>query len=254
MITREQINDLAKQYRVSETVVFREYLQIAFLRKFYQKTPSQNVYFKGGTAIHLLYQSPRFSEDLDFTVGLPMSAFMAYVGSVLKRLEIEEGMSWKEKKSVAGKQFLLTSPPGILPYNAFVSLDFSFREKIVFPDRSIIQSAYPALFTSYVHHPSREEILAEKIRAVMTREKGRDLYDLWYLLSKGTPIKSDLVGKKLAYYKLSGIANEDILARVASFSKKNFTLDLRPYVPMDERGRLPEFYEFLQEQIKLSLK
>jgi predicted nucleotidyltransferase component of viral defense system len=239
MITQEQVSVLAKKYKINETVIFREYLQIVFLQKLYQKAPSQNIFFKGGTAIHLIHQSPRFSEDLDFSVISSMSEFNAYIATVLKRMEDEEGVSWKEKKSVAGKQFLLVAED-ILPYRTYIVLDFSFREKVFSNDRSIIQTAYPLLFTSYVYHLSREETLAEKIRAVMTRRKGRDLYDL--------------LRKKLAYYEIPEIANSDIVERVASFPKKDFVLDLRPFVPLNERDRLPEFFEILQAQIKQALE
>lgn len=116
--------------------------------------------------------------------------------------------------------------------------------------KTALRTAYPVLFTSYIHHLSQEEILAEKIRAVITCQKGRDLYDLWYLLSKGTAVNQNMLRKKLAYYKLSKISNADIVKRVASFSKKDFVLDLRPFVPLNERECLPEFFEILQAQIE----
>lgn len=250
MITTDQVRALAAQNRINDTVIFREYIQLVFLQKLYQKTPSQQIYFKGGTAIHLIFGAPRFSEDLDFTVSLSAKAFESYVETVLMRMKVEEGVEWKEKKSLTGKQYLLSAPPGVLPYATTVVLDFSFREKVFSPAHSLLQTAYPLVFTSFVHHLAQEEILAEKIRAIMTRRKGRDLYDLWYLLSKGVTVQSDLIHKKLAYYKLTDVTNADILKRVASFPQKDFVLDLRPFVPQNERERLPEFFEVLQAQVK----
>jgi hypothetical protein len=84
----------------------------------------------------------------------------------------------------------------------------------------------------------------------MTRRKGRDLYDLWYLLSRGVDVRQDMLRKKLAYYKVSRLNNADIVKRVSSFPKKDFLLDLRPFVPLNERDRLPEFFEILQSQIE----
>jgi predicted nucleotidyltransferase component of viral defense system len=104
MITPEQVAALAKKSKINETVIFREYLQLVFLQKLYQKTPSQKIFFKGGTAIHLIYHAPRFSEDLDFSVMSPMSEFSAYITAVLKRMENEEGVTWKERKSISGRQ------------------------------------------------------------------------------------------------------------------------------------------------------
>lgn len=253
MITYEQVRGLAAQFRIHETVIFREYLQLVFLQKLYQKMAAQHIYFKGGTAIHLLYGASRFSEDLDFSVTLAPETFTAYIFTVLKRMENEEGVTWKEKDSLAGKQFLLTGPPGVLPHPTYITLDFSFREPVYSPEHSIIQTPYPVIFTSFVYHLSAEEILAEKIRAVMTRRKGRDLYDLWYLLSKGVSARSDLIRRKMEYYQLSEISAEDILARVATFPKKEFMFDLRPFVPQNERERLPEFLEYVQSYLKQAL-
>lgn len=252
MITHEQVTLLAKKAKINETVIFREYLQLVFLQKLYQKTPSQKIFFKGGTAIHLIFQAPRFSEDLDFSVTSTMNEFNAYIVSVLKRMNDEEGVIWKEKKSISGRRFLL-SAEDILPYKAYISLDFSFREKVFSDDRTVIQTAYPVIFTSYVHHLSQDEILAEKIRALMTRKKGRDLYDLWYLLSRGAQVNQEMVKKKLAFYEISNFVNADILKRVASFPRKDFVLDLRPFVPLNERDRLPDFFEMVQSQIQNAL-
>jgi hypothetical protein len=253
MITQEQVAALAKKFKINETVIFREYLQLVFLQKLYQKPLSRHIFFKGGTAIHLVHQAPRFSEDLDFSVTLSVSDFNAYIAGVLKRMENEEGVAWRERKSLTGRQFLLAAED-IFPYRTYIELDFSFREKIFSNDRTVIQTPYPVLFTSYVYHLSKDEMLAEKIRATMTRRKGRDLYDLWYLLSKGAEVRQDMLRKKLAFYRISRITNADIVNRVASFSKKDFVLDLRPFVPLDERDRLAEFFEIVQAQIKQQLQ
>lgn len=250
MITFEQVRELVTKNHINETVIFREYLQLAFLQKLYSKTPGSRIYFKGGTAIHLIFGAPRFSEDLDFSVMLPADEFDTHLALTFTRMEKEEGVAWKEKKSLVGRQFLLTAPPGVLPHETYVSLDFSFREPVYSPERSILQTAYPVLFTSFVHHLSQEEILAEKIRAAMTRRKGRDLYDLWYLLAKGVSISSDLVRRKLAYYDLETLTEADIRERIASFPQKDFVMDVRPFVPQDERERLGEFFVYLQSQIQ----
>lgn len=252
MITQEQVKAFAKQHKIHESVIFREYLQIIFLQKLYQKTPSQNIFFKGGTAIHLIYNAPRFSEDLDFSVELSMDEFESYIFSVFKRMEDEEGITWKERKSVTGRQFLI-SDENVLPNKTQVVLDFSFREKILTSERTVLKTFYPMVFNSFVYHLSREEILAEKIRAIMTRRKGRDLYDLWYLLSIGVEIRHDILIKKMAYYEISKISNADILKRVASFPQKDFVVDVRPFVPTNERERLPKFFEIVQTVIQQKL-
>ena len=55
----------------------------------------------------------------------------------------------------------------------YINLDFSFREVVQIPESSILQTALPVLFTGFIFHESKEEIFAEKIRAIMTRKRER---------------------------------------------------------------------------------
>src|SRR3990172_452987 len=69
MITQETIRKLAVQFRTSEFPnVVREYFQHLFLSQLYKLERADNLLFKGGTALRVIYGSPRFSEDLDFSI------------------------------------------------------------------------------------------------------------------------------------------------------------------------------------------
>jgi len=254
MITEEQIHALVKKKKVNETVIFREYLQVFFLSRLYSKRESENIFFKGGTALHLILKAPRFSEDLDFTVELKEKEFLSFIWQLFKDLSKEETVEFKERKSLAGKRFLLTAAAGALSYKTFINLDFSFREKIFEPQKSIIETDYPVLFTSYVYHLSKDEIFAEKIRAFLTRSKGRDLYDLWYLITQGAEIDNSLVKEKLKYYNLGNINEDKILKTIEEFSKKDFILDMRPLVPINERDKLEGLFDYISDYIKNYLK
>lgn len=253
MITKDQIYSLAKKNKINETVIFREYLQLFFLKELYSKEQSRNIFFKGGTALHLIYKSSRFSEDLDFTVELGEKRFLDFILKLFAELPKKETVTFKEKKTIAGKGFLLIAEPSVLPYKTFVHLDFSFREKVLQPQKSIIDTDFPVIFTSYVYHLSKEEIFAEKIRALMTRAKGRDLYDLWYLMSQGVRIDKKFVKEKLKYYRLEHINKAKILERIKQFSEKDFILDVRPFVPSNQRKKLPEFFSYIKDYLKEKL-
>lgn len=250
MITRDQVSLLAKKHQINETTIFREYLQLLFLSKFYSFSESRKVFFKGGTALHLIYKAPRFSEDLDFTVGLEEKRFLTFIERVFQKASQEIDVDFKERKTVTGKRFLLTAHPSVLPYKTFINLDFSFREKVLDPRKSIIETDYPVLFASYVYHLSKEEIFAEKIRAILTREKGRDIYDLWFLLNRGVIINSKLIREKLRYYHLKKIETKKILQKIEQFPEKKFIQDLRPFVPVSERNKLPQFFAYLKDYLE----
>lgn len=69
MVAQDQIQKLSTKYQTSNLNIIREYLQHLFLSYFYQHPQSNEIYFKGGTALRFVYQSPRFSEDLDFSTN-----------------------------------------------------------------------------------------------------------------------------------------------------------------------------------------
>ena len=69
MISMENMEKLAKQYQTSVFPnIIREYFQHIFLNELYKLPESEKMLFKGGTALRVIYGSPRFSEDLDFSL------------------------------------------------------------------------------------------------------------------------------------------------------------------------------------------
>src|SRR5581483_9392999 len=70
MISNASIQELAHKSQTTELNVRREYVQHLFLAYFYQQPQTDKIYFKGGTALRMLYDSQRFSEHLDFSSSL----------------------------------------------------------------------------------------------------------------------------------------------------------------------------------------
>jgi predicted nucleotidyltransferase component of viral defense system len=254
MITEEQIHFLSKKYQINESVVLREYLQLFFLNELYSEKTSEKIFFKGGTSLRLIYNSPRFSEDLDFTVEIKEKEFDKFILALFKKIEKKEAVTFKPKKTLVGKTFLLKNNSPLFSNKIFVRLDFSFREKVIDPQKSIINTDYPVLFTSYIYHLSKKEILAEKIRALLTRKKtkGRDFYDIWYLLNQNIELDKKLINKKLKYYNLE-LNKDDVLKRIKNFSKKDFVLDIRPFIPVNERNGLGKLFDYLKKYLEQKL-
>ncbi|MDP1722175.1 MAG: nucleotidyl transferase AbiEii/AbiGii toxin family protein [Candidatus Gottesmanbacteria bacterium] len=250
MITMDQVRAFAKALKTNDMTALREYLQYLFLSVLYSQLASSRIYFKGGTAIHLIYHAPRFSEDLDFTVMLPQKEFMKTIHDAFGYLTKHERLIFKERKTIAGKRYMMSTNdlPGYPP--TFINLDFSFREDVLQPEKSVITSDFPIAFTGFIWHLSKEELYAEKIRAIMTRKKGRDLYDLWYLSTLGVRPDAVMVQKKLAYYQMNVENFDVILSRCRDFSVADFIADLRPFVPIEERAKLSDFYDYVQTYLK----
>jgi predicted nucleotidyltransferase component of viral defense system len=250
MLSQSELHQLVKKSKMSESVILREYFQLLALQKIYSFAGAKDIFFKGGTCLHLIYATPRFSEDLDFTVESSEEMFLKFIKTPFKELERENNCSIKEKKTIAGKTFLLTAKTDLSAGPIYIKFDFSFREKVLDPQKKIIETAYPVLFNGYLNCFSEEEILAEKIRAVLKRDQGRDYYDLWYLLSRGTSFRADFISEKLSYYGLKWpAAKTELKEKVSLFDLKKFVVDLRPFVPINERDKLADFGAYVKDFI-----
>jgi predicted nucleotidyltransferase component of viral defense system len=232
MITQKQIDELKGYYQIDGFTVFREYLQLLFLNYLYQHKKAGRIYFKGGTAIHLLFSSPRFSEDLDFSTSYGRKEIKVIVGEVEKEMARElpgltVSLLYQSKKTT---RFRLKYQTADFKYPFVIRLDFTGGEK---PKRTLtspLLTKFPLIFFPIVSHLSAEEILAEKIAAILGRRKGRDLFDLWFLLAKGIKIKT---------------APAKLTRRVASFPQKQLMADLNRFLPRAQRKITPILKERL---------
>src|SRR3990167_10374175 len=69
MISTETLEKIGKDYQMGVFPnIVREYFQNVFLEQLYKLPGAEKLLFKGGTALRIIYGSPRFSEDLDFSL------------------------------------------------------------------------------------------------------------------------------------------------------------------------------------------
>jgi len=182
----------------------KDYYQNLVLFVLYGKI-SKELVFKGGTALSRCYGLNRFSEDLDFTVQDERD-FVALVDRGLEDFGIRHTIRQVRADESGSKHRIKIEGPlhsGSEKTLCNIVLDFSKREKVMLPP-SIITIGYnmDVIPTFDVYAMSEPEIFAEKIRAIMSRESARDLYDLVFLLKKRVPADQSLIAKKLEYYDL----------------------------------------------------
>lgn len=248
MLSHDQINELSQHFEISDIVVFREYTQLLFLKELMNQNFAKNIFFKGGTAIRLLFGGERFSEDLDFSVQGPKDLFVSFFEDFCNGLEKRWEWKFKKRNTHVGQTWVLSTAM-LNQTPCYVKLDFSFRERILMPEKSILSTRYPIVFTSYINHLSKEEVLAEKIRAVMTRKKGRDLYDLWFLISQSVELQQVLIEEKMNYYQLAPFTTGDLIQRIKTIDPKQFVLDIRPFISRSQCKNLNEFFSFMVDVI-----
>jgi predicted nucleotidyltransferase component of viral defense system len=113
----------------------------------------------------------------------------------------------KEYSHEINVRLLLNGPlyRGIKEAQCFIPLNISLREHLLLgPKKENIISLYREIPNFEVFPMQEKEILAEKIRAIFTRLKPRDIYDLWFLSTeKSIDFDLELINKKLGIYNIT---------------------------------------------------
>jgi predicted nucleotidyltransferase component of viral defense system len=99
-----------------------------------------------------------------------------------------------------------------------------------------------------VVHLDAEELLAEKTRAIMTRSKGRDYFDFWYLLSKGISLKEDYIREKMKWYG-KHYRQEDLTEIIAAANEKDLHDDLAKFLPKHYRQTIVDLKKNILQKL-----
>lgn len=236
MITQEQTQNLAKEYQIDEFTIVREYLQLVFLSYLYQDKLGEKIYFKGGTAIRLLFDSPRFSEDLNFSTLLRKPQIEQTIQKLEKAMQKEfpELQILPLYSGKTGIRYRIKYQPIDSKYPFTIRLDFTIVKKIEQITISPLVTKFPITIFPLVSHLSGMEILAEKFLALATRDKGRDIFDIWYLLEKGVAIDQKLIRLKFLEAGIKFNKNA-LIKKVGLYPQNRLNLDLAQFLPKSQR-------------------
>lgn len=252
MIDSITLKKLADGIGIDSFSILREAAQIAFLNELFSLPGSQQIFFKGGTSLKLILGSNRFSEDLDFTVGTTKPLLEQLAIKAAARLKKQfPGLGLKDIDSIAGISKKMWLPTDISTQPLTIKLDFSFREEVFRPKQGAIKTGLPVAAVTLINYVDPVEILAEKYRAILTRTKGRDLYDVWYLLNRKVVFEQKLIKQKLNYYK-EEYQPKKFVDKIKSWPEKNIIEDVKRFLPRRDREMLTKLKSLALEAIEES--
>jgi predicted nucleotidyltransferase component of viral defense system len=238
MLNTENLAKFIKQAQTSAENVVREYCQHLFFSYLYQQPGSERLLFKGGTALRIVFDSPRYSEDLDFT-GINISqreveeiftSTLANIESAGIRVELEEGKA--TTGGYLGRAYFFAYRKRV-PVEIQVSLRSGKKLKGI---TAFIENDYIPAY-SLIHLP-KEEIVKGKIQALINRRKPRDFFDYFFLLSGNYPLAKE----KETLIKVLKLLRE---------SKIDFRRELKELLPASHRMHLlRDFKKILERKIE----
>jgi len=201
MISRNELEAIARLKRLDIRNAEKDYLLELIL--FATSDMRRSLVFKGGTALYKFYNLNRFSEDLDFDAVGKRVDLDGMVSDIVRSLDLlgmrgttiesdDHGNDTNFRLAIRGPLFR-----GGRESMSRVTLNISRRERPeLFTDR-MLRPSYQEIPAFEVSVLDQKEIAAEKVRCILTREKPRDVYDLWFLLKAGVRVDIPQVNKNV---------------------------------------------------------
>lgn len=211
MIDEGTLESLSGRFR-DKRQLEKDYLLTLLLYEISLKLTDELV-FKGGTALKFFYGLNRFSEDIDFTYSKIADAtgrnrLDAKIETALKSFGIQYSVENREKRYAKDGDIIrglnysirvkgpLNGKSGELQN---IKIDISFRDDLLLKPKLMYYSPiYPDITTFPAYVMDQKEILAEKVASIIERSKMRDIYDLYYFMKfRNVPYEKSLIAEKM---------------------------------------------------------
>ena len=231
----KELRKLAGKHKINLGTLEKDYAITNLLSIIARFPKLDSMVFKGGTAMKKIYfELFRFSEDLDFTCSEDVSeGFANFIEKEMKTLDVR----FTEIAEKEGKDESFRFKAKYAQFNgatASVRLDLSLRDDVLTdPVTKPVLHFYNNLPNSFeVPTMSLEEIMAEKIRAIIYAKHPRHLHDVWYLNEQKVSLNPDMVRTKIKTVYDDEFDLDKFRDSITE-KKKNWQTDLRPLLSSD---------------------
>ena len=172
----------SKELKININQIVREYWEMLILKELAESPLGEKLVFIGGTALRLAYNSPRFSDDLDFYLKKKISFddFKKIIKDIAKKYNLEIS-DLQNKKFTFLAEFKIKEDFLTLPF----SLKIEIRKKILKKGFELRLLNSPiSNFNVLLFVLDLKTIKKFKKLAFKNRKEPRDLFDLWFISQK----------------------------------------------------------------------
>ncbi len=216
-MNKELAEQLSKKLKISTPQIVREEYELIVLKEIYSSNLADKVVFKGGTALRLAYDSPRFSDDLDFSVlkNANTDDFIDVcknISSNNPNIELVESL---KKFNTLFALFKINDSS--ISQNFSIKIEISTRKEDLKKDKDyslILLKSSVSPINLIGNTFSLEKILSDKLN--IEPKRIRDVFDIWF-------IKQNL-------------GDKDIKMDFSGFNKNEVKRELNKLLPVSYRG------------------
>lgn len=198
----------ARELQIDPTQVVREYWEILILKGLFDSPFGRKLIFKGGTALRLAYDSPRFSEDLDFSLTSDpfKGAFPVLVKKIITPFPELALSDLEEKYYTYLAEIKVTQD--YLPFPFRIKIEISKRQLKNYKWKLHLLTSPVTTVMALGQVSTLEQLYEDKLSCLKSRAKPKDLFDLWYISQKlnrpytpgKSPIRKTEIARELRKY------------------------------------------------------
>ncbi len=191
MISENKLRYIAGMKGLNLIYIEKDYFLTVFL---YLTKGIRGIYLKGGTALNKIFlDHARLSEDLDFAADRPVRE----IRNELERAVENSGFFTRIRTDKTTKDFVryLVYYRSYFQAESFIIADVNRKASIhLKPEKHKMPNFYGLDFS--INTLNIREIIAEKVRALITRNQPRDYFDAYFILQKHS-VDMGLVKRKV---------------------------------------------------------
>ncbi len=177
----EQLKQYKRDLKISIDKIIREEIEMIFLNELAQNDLSSKLAFYGGTALRLVYDSPRFSEDIDL-IEIKRVSFTEFK-EFIEELSKQQGWKLsniKDKKQTIFALLKINDEKLKHPFSLKIEIHKPAKKVNLDINLNLIKSPV-SILSPLLLVPTLENLKILKEDAIAQRKKARDIFDLWYI-------------------------------------------------------------------------
>lgn len=181
---REIAENQARNLKIDVTHVVREFWETVILKGLFDSPEGKWLIFKGGTVLRLVYGSPRFSEDIDFSLTADRfrGKFTLLIQKIVSPFSELSITDLEEKYYTYLGEIKVTQD--YLPSPFRIKIEISkIRERGYQSDLAVIASPVSTI-QCLGRVATLEQLYKDKLVCLKDRAKPKDVFDLWYICQK----------------------------------------------------------------------
>lgn len=183
MLAHEPLKRLTAELKIDQERVAREFYEILILHEMAQEKWGRQLIFKGGTALRLAYKSPRFSDDLDFSLITTVEPrwIFEFADTIAQKYAMSIRDQYEKRETILVEFAIVEA---VLPQPFGIKIEISKRSAASMTHELKLLRTPVSPLEVLTNVQTLASILVDKKALIEIRDEPRDMFDFWFICQK----------------------------------------------------------------------